>query len=222
MQAASLVVMSAVLLGGTAPPTGSFTANDTSNLSNADLARALLGERLAAKVIEVDRHADDDDATSNVPTYVEFYTQPQLNTPRLNRICRVDVITVEYDFYEHDQIAPTTPLSIARIGATSRYKAFPEVPGEAGSADYDRAQAAECAKMKSAKDAFRAPTAGDAQWLAQIQTEYSDLSSQFKFTCEDFADRTCASARRQLTSLALNKADSVKKVDCLADGPGTR
>ncbi|MFL6785369.1 MAG: hypothetical protein ACJ8E0_03775, partial [Sphingomicrobium sp.] len=150
----------------------------TQNLPPKELAAHLIGERLAAKVIEAVWHNDE---------YVEFYTQPVITRPELNGICRTDVITIDFD-----QDETNTGLSIAHIEARPRYKSLPGPEFE----KYNKAQAAACASLTTAVDAFRAPSAGDAQWLAKIQRQYSDPKAQFRFSC--LPDTTCAEARRIL------------------------
>jgi len=190
-----------------------LTINELRTLPTPQLARELLGERLASRVIEAKRYEYDGSAGS-IPEYVEFFTQPELPSPVINGICRTDVIIVEYDWPEHDSVSLSTPLKIARLAAKSRYKSFPEPSGEPGSEEYTRAHKAACAGMKTALDSFRAPSGGDAQWLSAIHREYSDSNSRFDFTCDDFADRTCAKARQTLRGLSLDSAKDVQLIEC--------
>jgi len=171
------------------------------------LARKLLGERLGAKVIEAVRHE-----RNGLPDYTEFYTQPEFGAPQLNGICRTDVITVEYNWPESSRASAA--LKIIHVEAIPRYKAFPVPPGEPGTSANGKAQAAACAAMKTARDAFRAPSSGDAQWLAAIETEYVGGAGPFAFTCSDFADGSCVQAKRALTQLKLKPSTEVKGVDC--------
>lgn len=215
-------LLSALMIGvTTAVRAAPFTVLDARTLSVSELARQLLGERLGSKVIESVRH--EYEAGPNAPDYVELYTQPELTNPRLNGICRTDVITIEYNWYDLDTasmnapLAPVSPshsLTIAHVESHPRYKAFPMPAGEPGTDENDRAQAAACAAMKTALDAFRAPSAGDAQWLEAIERQYFDPKQSFKFTCSDFADASCAHARRALTTLSLSKATEAETVDC--------
>ena len=191
----------------------SFTVNDARTLPTPELAKELLGERLGSRVIEATRH-EYDGSSSSIPEYVEFFTQPELSAPVLNGICRTDVIIVEYNWFELDGASSSTPLKIARIAAKSRFRAFPEPAGDPGSGEYDLVQTAACAAMRTAKDAFRAPSGGDAQWLAAIHREYSNPASRFTFSCKDFADASCTKARAALGSLDLNKANDVQHIDC--------
>jgi hypothetical protein len=194
-----------------APP---FTVADARSLPTAQLAKELLGERLSRRVIEVRRHEYGDDPSSSVPRYTEFFTQPELSTPVANGICRTDVIVVEYDWFDHEAVSASSPLSIARVAARSRYKSFREPAGEAGSDDHNRSQTVACARMKTATNAFRAPSGGDAQWLAAVHAQYSDPGSRFAFSCTQSGEASCATARASLRALALNLASDVQLIDC--------
>ncbi len=212
------------LMGGVAlgPPALSqtaspFTVSDARTLPVGELATRILGPMIADRVIEARRREYTESDSDSVPRDVVFYTQPALTYPRVNGICGTDVITVEYDWFEHDHATPPTKLKINHVEATSRFKAFPMPLGEPGSAENDRLQAAECAKFTTALDSFAAPSAGDAQWLAAMEREYSRDYPQvlpFNFACEDFADATCAKARRALPRLSLQAAQQVESVDC--------
>ena len=190
-----------------------ITVGNEKSLSTATLAKGLLGEKIGSKVIEVVRHYRE-----GIPDYAEFYTQPEFGAPQLNGICRTDVITLEYGWRK----TPTTstPLKIIHVEAIPRYKSFPVPPGEPGTPANDQAQAAACANMKTARDAFRAPSSGDAQWLAAITGEYRAGSAKFAFTCNDFADASCKQARRLLSSLQLAPSTDVKVIDCPKEKTG--
>jgi hypothetical protein len=195
-----------------------LTIRDVRTLPTPGLARWLLGERLAARVIEGVRH--DDGSARRIPSSVDFYTQPEVPWPRINGICRTDVITVEYDWFDLTADTPdSAPIRIAHVEAASRFLAFPEPAGEPGTPDYDRASEAACAHFRSALDAFRAPSASDAQWLASLEAEWRQdgNASRFAFTCEDAADASCGSARRALAQLKLNRAIDVRNLDCPAN-----
>lgn len=205
-------------LGLTAASPEPLTVAQARTLPTHELARQILGDRLAAKVIEAIRYEGSDDA----PSYVEFYTKPELTRPRINGICRTDVITAEYELMDasSDTVSPSARLDVTHVQAKGRYKAFPVPPGEPGTSENDRAQADACARMSTALDAFHAPSAGDAQWLAAIEAEYSDPRQRFPFSCEDFADRSCAKAQRELPRLKLNLAKRVESVDCATKRKG--
>jgi hypothetical protein len=190
-----------------------FTVSDARRLPTAQLATELLGPRLASRVIEAKRY-EYDGSSGKVPEYVEFFTQPELSSPVANGICRSDVITVEYDWADHDGANSATPLKIARVSAKTQYKSFPEPPGDPGSEAYTQTQTAACAAMRTASDSFRAPSGGDAQWLAAINRAYSNPASRFAFTCDDFADRSCTKARQALLGLPLNAAKDIQRIDC--------
>jgi len=218
--AAALTLIAAVPVAPAEPTRSTrvlplLTVGEARTLPTAELARRLLGEALAAKVVEAVRH-EDTFSGGTVPGYVEFYTQPVQTDPRLNRICRTDVITVEYDLTEMQAgpVAASTALTIAHLEAVPRYKSFPMPPGAPGTPRNDAAQAAACAAMKKAADAFHAPSAGDAQWLDAVAREYRRTGTEFPFTCEDFADRSCKRARDALPQLRLEKAIAVRTVDC--------
>lgn len=204
--------LAATSTGASANPL--FTVNDARTLATSQLARELLGERLGSRVMDAVRHEYDSETIT--PKSVDFYTRPEWPHPRINGICRTDVITIEYDWFDQDEVTPSTPLKINHVEAASRYKAFTEPAGEPGSPENDKAQEAACASFKTALDAFRAPDAGDAQWLAAMHREYSQASTRrrFKFECDDFADKSCAKAAAVLPSLALNLATLVAGIDC--------
>jgi hypothetical protein len=202
--------MSGIAQSAELPP---FTVSDARNLPAPQLANELLGPRLASRVIEVKRY-EFQASSGTLPEYVEFFTKPELSYPVVNGICRTDVMTIQYDWVEHDEARPSTALKIARVAAKTQYKSFPEPAGDPGSEAYTQMQTAACAAMKTASDFFRAPTGGDAQWLAAIQREYSNSASRFAFTCDDFADRSCTNARQALLSLPLNAAKEMQLVDC--------
>jgi hypothetical protein len=199
-----------------------FTIGDARSLPPDKLAIALLGEQLGSRVTDVKRY-DYSTSDESIPQYVEFYSKPEPTDPRLNGICRTDVITIEYNWSDLDQssmeaaakaLPPSTALKIAHMEAIPRYKSFPLPPGEPGTPENEKAQAAECAKMTTVTDAFRAPSAGDAQWLAAIEKSYLDVSSKITFTCDDFADRSCVKAREALQRLPLRLSSKVETQDC--------
>lgn len=211
----ALVGISAIYVAaGSATAASPFTVSDARSLPTAQLAKELLGERLGNRVIEVRRHDYGDDRSTSVPQYAEFFTQPELSNPVVNGICRTDVIVVEYDWFEHEAVSASSPLSIARVAARSRYKSFREPAGEAGSDDHTQLQTAACAGMKTATDAFRAPSGGDAQWLAAIHAQYSDPASRFTLSCTPSGGASCATARTSIRALALNLASDVQLIDC--------
>jgi hypothetical protein len=199
------------------PPTpgSTITVSEARTLPTPQLARELLGERLGSRVIEAVRH--EYESSGSTPRYVDFYTQPEQPWPRINGVCRTDVITIEYNWFDFDAVDPSTPRKIVHVEATSRYLAFPMPPGEPGSPENERAQEAACANFDTALEAFRAPSAGDAQWLAAIAEEYSRSPSRnrrFNFTCRDLADPSCAQAASALPALSLRLASDVRLTDC--------
>jgi hypothetical protein len=60
-----------------------------------------------------------------VPRDVDLFSRPRIAYPRVNGICQTDVVTVEYNWFDRDQVVDSTPLSITHVEAASRYKAFP-------------------------------------------------------------------------------------------------
>lgn len=198
----------------TSAQTPELTVNAARTLPVPELARALLGERLGSRVIEAVRH--EYGSSPSVPRAVDFFTQPVAPWPRLNRICQTDVITVEYNWADLDEPAPSSPISIFHVEAASRYLAIPEPQGDPGDPEYQRAHEAACAALTHATDAFRAPDAGDAQWLAAMETEWSrtSSSSRFEFTCDDSGNVSCESTPQALSRLRLNQAAIVQRMDC--------
>jgi hypothetical protein len=189
-----------------------LTFTQAKTLSATELGKRLIGGRIGSKVIEAIRHE-----RNGVPAYTELFTQPELTQPRLNGVCRTDVITVEYNWEDSPD---ASALLIARVEALPRYKSFTVPPGEPGTPENNRAQAAACAGMGTASDAFRAPSAGDAQWLAAIESEFASVSAKFAFTCSDFADTSCVRARQALRQLKLGPKTEVKGVDCPKEKTG--
>ena len=78
-----------------------LTIGEAQTLPTHELAKVLLGQEIASNVIEAVRHVYDT-SEQVLPEYVEFYTQPELTNPRLNGICRTDVITIEYNWADLD------------------------------------------------------------------------------------------------------------------------
>lgn len=189
----------------------SLTVSEARSLDTEQLASRLLGPTLGPRVIEAKRH--EYDSSISIPEYVEFFTRPTNSMPNINGICRTDLIVIEYDWFNRDTVSPTTPLAVSRVSARNLYIAFPEPAGDPGEESYQRAQEKACASMTTTADAFRAPTGGDAQWLAAIYREYSG-AGQFRFTCDDFDDRSCKKARQILPSLTLKRAAEVNLIRC--------
>ena len=211
----------AFLVGGlfvtslTAASQSSITVGDARNLSPRELAVKLIGDRLGSTVIQAVRH--EYQSPSGVPKEVELFTQPKSPWPRINGVCFTDVIRVEYDWFEHDEVDSSTPLMVFHVEATSRFKTFPMPPDELEYEESGRFQGAECAKIDNALDAFRAPSAGDAQWLAAMEKEYRQVSlgkRRFQLSCSDFADASCVQSANALIGLRLNLAIDVQFFDC--------
>lgn len=198
------------------PPASAITVEDARSLPATELAHKVLGPHLGDRIIEVIRH---ESTTPGVPENVEFYSQPEMPSPRINGICSVDVITVEYNWFDFDEVDASTQLRIKRVAAESRFEAVPRPTGEPGSDAYERAHAESCANLTTATDAFRAPDAGDAQWLAAMEEQYtneSDRGSLWEVACDDYVDSTCTGARRALSGLRLEMATEVEFIECAA------
>lgn len=196
--------------------TPELTVGSVRNLPVPELARQLLGERIGSRVIEAVRH--EYDSSPSVPRAVDFFTQPVAPWPRINRICQTDVITIEYNWFDIDEPQPSSSVGIFRVEATSRYLAIPEPPGDPGEAGYQRAHEATCAAMTSARDAFRAPDAGDAQWLAAMEEQWlrAGATPRFNFACRAPEPSTCEGAVPVLSRLRLNQAAIVEGIECPA------
>ena len=190
------------------------TVKEARTLAPRILASRLIGPALGSRVIEAVRR--EYPARGGIPREVDLYSQPEFAWPQINGICRTDVVTVAYDWFDHDNASETTPLNVVHVEAVSRYKAFPMPPGEPGSSTNEEAQSEQCAKMTTAKDAFRAPSAGDAPWLAKLAQEYmrGPVGRAFPFTCDDFQDLSCKRSGMALRGLSLGRATRVVAVDC--------
>lgn len=195
-------------------PDTTLTVAEARSLPAEQLADKVLGPFLGQRIVEVLRFEHD----GGEPDKVEFYSQPETSWPRLNRICSIDVITVDYNLMNSAGVVDDNlPLQAKRVTAESRYKSFDDPPGRKGTEAYHAASDAACASMTTAIDAFRAPSAGDAQWLAAIEEAYlkePQHLAHLPFTCDDFADNTCASALARLEHLELKAARTVELRDC--------
>lgn len=198
----------------TLPAKAVLTVKEARTLPPGALANRLIGTALGSRVIEAVRR--EYPSEGGTPREVDLYSKPELAWPRFNGICRTDVVTIEYNWFDHDNASAATPLKVVHVAAVSRYKAFPMPPGKPGSQENEKAQLRQCTKMTTATDAFRAPSAGDAQWLAKIARTYMRASTDesVPLTCDDFQDRSCRRARTALRGLSLNLATSVNIVDC--------
>ena len=216
-----VVPVLAFLVGGlfvtslTAASPSSITVGEARNLSPRELAVKLIGDQLGSTVIQAVRH--EYQSSSGVPKEVELFTQPKSPWPRINGVCFTDVVRVEYDWFEHDDVDSSTPLRVFHVEATSRFKTFPMPLDELEYEESGRFQDAECAKIGNALDAFRSPSAGDAQWLAAMEEEYRQVSPvkrRFQLNCSDFADASCVQSANALIGLRLNLAIDVQLFDC--------
>jgi hypothetical protein len=215
----SVAGVTAAFLIAASPDDGKRTGNSSTltveqarTLPIQELAVELLGPKIGPRVIEAQRREYDATLAAR-PRDVTFFTKPVWSIPHLNGICSVDVIKIEYNWHDLDNVLASTELSVAHIEAHSRYKSFVISAGNFATVETDRSQSDKCNAMTIASDAFEAPSAGDAQWLAEIEREYTGMG-KLPLTCDDAADRTCGQVRASLRTLQLNRADNVQTVDC--------
>ncbi len=208
-----LVVIGAAMVGCSQPiPHTTFTARDARSLSTPALAQKVLGPLLGVRVIEAIRHERGEG-----PETVEFYTQPEVPIEGINRVCSVDYILIHYNWLDIPEIKPSTPLRVKSMHVETRYKGIIDPSGEPGSDAYKAAHAAACAKFKTGLDAFRAPSAGDAQWLAAMEPQYLQgmrTPSGWALQCNDDGRGACRNARRLLTRMPLRNATQVEAAEC--------
>lgn len=190
----------------------SFTVRDARTLPPKTLGERLIGSRIAPVVAAQRREYDSGGKT---PRDVELFLAPKMPWPYIHNICSVDVIKVEYNWFDFDGAGDSDSLKVHHIEAKSRF-----LPSEmpVGDEDVDYSKIAEsCSKRTDVEQAFRAPSAGDAQWLVAMQREYSrdsGKSDAFPFECSDFEDRSCRKAAGALKTLALEKSVETEKIDC--------
>lgn len=113
----------------------------------------------------------------------------------------------------------TRPLELQGVSLEQRFKAFqPQALDPADDYEaYIGAWETACAEFDTAADAFRAPSAGDAQWLTKIESQLRDgwaESETSVVTCDDFADQSCAAAKEMLRGFTITTASSVVDVAC--------
>ena len=180
------------------------------------LAERLLGGFLGRRVMEATRVFD----AEGRPWEVVFYTRPE--TSSANGICRVDVFTMRFvaDFRQAPDA--TRPVELQSLSLEQRFKAFhPETIEPLDDYEaYIGAWETACAEFDTAADAFRAPSAGDAQWLTkienQLQAGWADSEGSV-VTCDDLADQSCAGAKEMLRGFTIASASSVVDIAC-SDG----
>jgi hypothetical protein len=215
--AAVMLLLSLPMYASAQPSDAALTVGEVRSSTMRALSSRVLGPYVGSHVIEMERHEYLDNVGTTIPQEIDFYTQPTLAYPRINGICVTDVITVVFDWFEHSEVTPATALKFQHVAAKSRFLAFDKPSAEPGSSDSERLQAAACVGMTTARDAFSAPTAGDAQWLAAMERELSQSSKavpRYQIKCLDFRGSACANARVTLSDLRLRDALAIDAVKC--------
>lgn len=190
----------------------SFTVEDARTLSPEALGKRLIGSRVGRVVAAQRREYDSGGKT---PQEVKLFLTPKMPWPYIRNVCSVDVVTVEYNWFDFDGARDNDSLKVHRIEAQSRFLPS-EIPVGDESIDYGKIEAS-CAKRTDVERAFRAPDAGDAQWLMAMQRQYSrdnGKSIAFPFECSDFEDRSCAKAASAMRTLALENSVETIEIDC--------
>lgn len=193
-----------------------FTVKDARTLSPEDLGQQLIGSRVGRVVFAQRRYYDSE---SNTPMEVDLFLAPKMPWPYIRNICSVDVVTVEYNWFDFDGAKDNDSLKVHRITATSRYLPSAVPVGDA-EVDYTAVEAS-CSNLTNVERAFRAPDAGDAQWLVAMHREYSGDNRKvgtFPFQCSDFDDRSCAKAKLALSALKLENSSETIEIDCEKSG----
>ncbi len=207
-----LIVLSTPFLfaaaGQNAP---SFTVKDARTLPPEALGERLIGSRIG-RVVAAQRR--EYDSSGKTPREVDLFLTPKMPWPYIRNICSVDVVTVEYNWFDFDGANESESLKLHHIEAKSRF--LPSVIPIGDDVDYSEVEAS-CSKLTNVERAFRAPDAGDAQWLVAMHREYSSdggKSAAFPFECSDFEDRSCAKAASAMRTLALENSVETIKIDC--------
>lgn len=190
----------------------SFTVRDARTLPPKTLGERLIGSRIGP-VVAAQRQ--EYDSGGKTPREVELFLAPRMPWPYIRNICSVDVVTVEYNWFEFDGAQDNDSLKVHHIEAKSRFLSL-EMPAGDEDVDYSRIMES-CSKRTDVEKAFLAPDAGDAQWLMAMQREYSRDSGKgdtFPFECSDFEDRSCRKAASALKTLELERSVETEKIDC--------
>lgn len=190
----------------------SFTVKDARTLLPEALGERLIGSRVGRVVAAQRREYSSNGET---PKEVVLFLTPKMPWPYIGNICSVDVVTVEYNWFDFDGAKETDSLEVHHIEAKSRFLPS-DVPGGDADVDYSAIEAS-CSKLGNVERAFRAPDAGDAQWLVAMQREYSrgnEKNKAFPFECTDFEDRSCAKATSVLRTLALENSIDTSAIKC--------
>lgn len=190
----------------------SFTVEDARTLSPEALGKRLIGSRVGRVVAAQRREYESGGKT---PQEVRLFLTPKMPWPYIRNVCSVDVVTVEYNWFDFDGAQDSDSLKVHHIEAQSRFLPS-NIPVGDENIDYGKIEAS-CAKRTDVERAFRAPDAGDAQWLMAMQREYSrdnGGSIAFPFECSDFEDRSCARAASAMRTLALQNSVQTIEIDC--------
>ena len=185
-----------------------LTVKDARTLTPEALGERLIGSRVGHVIVAQRREYDSGGKT---PKEVDLFLAPKMPWPYIRNICSIDVVTVEYNWFDFDGAKDNDGLKVHHIEAKSRFLPT-DVPAGDSDVDYSIIEAS-CSKLTHVERAFRAPDAGDAQWLVAMQREYSS-GSAFPFECSDLDDRSCAKADNSLKALSLDKSVETTRIDC--------
>lgn len=190
----------------------SFTVEDARTLSPEALGKRLIGNRVGRVVAA---HRREYESGGKTPQEVKLFLTPKMPWPYIRNVCSVDVVTVEYNWFDFDGSRNEDSLKVHRIQAQSRFLPS-EMPVGDEPIDYEKIEAS-CAKRTDVDRAFRAPDAGDAQWLLAMHKEYSRNNGtgfSFPFECSDFEDRSCAKAAIAMRTLELENSSETIEIEC--------
>lgn len=189
-----------------------FTVKDARTLPPEELGQRLIGSRVG-RVVFVKRQ--EYDSGGRTPRQVDLFLAPKMPWPYIRNICSIDVVTVEYNWFDFDGAKDNDNLKVHHIEAKSRYLPT-NVPVGDGDVDYNAIEAS-CSNLTNVERAFRAPDASDAQWLVAMHRQYTDIDQSavvFPFECSDFEDRSCGKARLTLKGLRLENSVESLRIDC--------
>lgn len=189
-----------------------FTVKDARTLPPESLGQRLIGSRVGRVVFAQRQEYDSGGGT---PRQVDLFLAPKMPWPYIRNICSVDVVTVEYNWFDFDGAKDSDKLKVHHIEARSRYLPT-NIPVGDGDVDYNAIEAL-CSNLTNVDRAFRAPDAGDAQWLVAMHRQYTNIDQgavAFPFECSDFGDRSCGKARLALQGLHLENSVESIRIDC--------
>lgn len=209
--ALGLVSLSARFLFAAGQDQPSLSVRDARTLPPEVLGERLIGSRIGRVVAA---HRREYSSRGETPREVDLFLAPRMPWPYIRNICLVDVVTVEYNWFDFDGAKENDNLEVHHVEAESRF--LPSEIPVGDDVDYSAIEAA-CSKMTDVERAFRAPGAGDAQWLVAMHRQYSrdnGKSGAFPFECSDFEDRSCLKAASVMRTLALENSVETAKIDC--------